>query len=322
LENRKRGVACLYIMLLCFGEKVFRPLSFRFLGIAGKVIPIDATGGAEIFTETVGEEIYKIHIFKASGTFIVNRISNRFNSLEILSVAGGGAGGAADNEFEGGGGGGAGGFRQEFFNLVSEAAYSVLVGAGGAGRGGRNNRVAGLPGLSSSFASIQSAGGGGGLAPNDGVDTIADGGSGGGGTGRSSRAGLGNVPPTTPPQGYNGFRPGTGGQLTSQGGGGGGAAAASTSREGGVGRATSIITPQNALSRLVGNVSGSVLRFSKGGWGGNGTSSTNYVAGANNTGDGGSGGYAAGERAGDPNQFMRPGANGGSGVVIVRYRIQ
>jgi hypothetical protein len=302
-------------------KKMFRPLSFRFLGIAGKVIPINATGG-EIFTESVGEEIYRIHLYKASGSFVVNKMSNKFNTLEVLLIAGGGAGGAADNEFEGGGGGGAGGFRQQNFQIVSEGIYGVQVGAGGTGRGGSNNRAPGNPGGISSFASVQSAGGGGGLPPEDGVNTIADGGSGGGGTGRSTRAGFGNVPPTVPSQGNNGFKPGAIGTRTSQGGGGGGAGSAATSREGGLRRTTSIITAQNALSRLVGVVSGSTLSFSKGGWGGNGTSSTNYVAGANNTGDGGSGGYAAGEGAGNPNQFMRPGANGGSGVVIVRYRIQ
>jgi hypothetical protein len=286
-------------------------MSLRFRGISGSGFePIRATGGT-IQDIQVGNLIYRVHTFlNSSQNFSVSQLSNDDSLVEYLVVAGGGAGGAADNEFEAGAGGGAGGLRSGTLQIPSVGNYSVVVGDGGVGRGGRNNRVPGLPGQASSFYTIQSAGGGGGLAPNDGDGGgICDGGSGGGGTGRSSRAGLGNIPATVPPQGNNGNKPGTG-RLSAGGGGGGagGPAPVSNSFLAGPGASSSIRT-------------GSSTIYSSGGQGGNGTLSGGASA-SPNTGNGGMGGRAAGEGAGNPTQFMGPGGSGGSGIVIVRYVLE
>lgn len=314
---------------------MFKPLQFRFRGVAGAIIPISATGG-EVFDYAVPgtDVIYRYHVFGNTGsaTFSVENISNQFNTLEVLCVAGGGAGGAADNEQEGGGGGGAGGFRETSVEITAPGATSVFIGAGGAGRGGGGNCVPGLPGSVSSFGSFSSAGGGGGLPPRSGnPGGIANGGSGGGGTERTGTHGFGNIPATNPPQGYNGTIAFVGPQLNGfrmYGGGGGGAAGPAPSSQyfGGPAKSGTIFSSavraeyKRFYTKEIGV--GTSGLFSKGGQGGLGTSSSGYTSGPANSGNGGSGGFAAGEGAGNPRQYMRPGANGGSGAVVLRYRIQ
>lgn len=304
---------------------MFKPLQFRFRGVAGAIIPISATGG-EVFDYAVPgtDVIYRYHVFGNTGsaTFSVENISNQFNTLEVLCIAGAGAGGAADNETEAGGGGGAGGFRETSVQLSSPGVSTVFVGAGGTGRGGSGNCAPGLPGSPSSFGAIQSAGGGGGLPARSGdYGGIANGGSGGGGAGRSGARGFGNVPATTPSQGNNGsFGSGN------TGGGGGGAGAAGSLPGGGAAKSSTIFNSavraeyKRFYTKDIGV--GTNALFSRGGQGGIGTSSSGYTSGPANSGNGGSGGFAAGERAGNPRQYMRPGANGGSGAVVLRYRIQ
>jgi len=289
----------------------------RFRGTAGEMIPISATGGKFVFEESVGNKIYKIHVFRDTGNSVltVENIGNRFNELEILLVAGGGAGGAADNEVDGGAGGGAGGMRIVSQTITGPGDYSIVVGRGGTGSGGNGRCHPGNPGGNSSFVSFSASGGGGGAPARS--SPGGNGGSGGGSTRSASTVGLGNVPATTPEQGHNGFRHGG-----STGGGGGGAGNAATSYPGGAPRATTILSSANASTSSVGLVSGSSVFFARGGQGGRGRSSSGYASGPAGSGNGGAGGYAAGERAGDYRQYMRPGANGGSGVVIIKYRIQ
>ena len=134
---------------------MFKPLQLRFRGTVGKVIPINATGG-EVFDYPVPgtQDIYRYHVFTVSSNFVVNNLSNTFNNIEYLVVAGAGAGGAADNEQEAGAGGGAGGWREGVQALIAPASLSVQVGAGGTGRGGRGNCVPGNPGIFSSIGSF------------------------------------------------------------------------------------------------------------------------------------------------------------------------
>jgi hypothetical protein len=296
---------------------MFKPLMLRFRGTTGELIPINATGGNFVFEESVGDEIYKIHVFRDPGNsrLTVENISNKFNELEVLLVAGGGAGGAADNEVEGGGGGGAGGMRNFSHTIAGPGNYSLVVGHRGTGSGGNGRCNPGNPGGNSSFLSFSASGGGGG---GTGQGTPGrNGGSGGGSNRRTSTIGFGNVPATTPVQGHNGVRLGG-----NTGGGGGGAGSAATDFPGGAPRATTILSSANASASSVGVVSGSSVLFARGGQGGISTSGSGYASGPDGSGNGGAGGYAAGERAGDPRQYMRPGANGGSGVVIIKYRIQ
>jgi len=302
---------------------MFKPLSLRFRGVAAGIIPIDATGGDEIFDYEVPgtDEAYRYHVFLNSDSFVVNNLSNIYNDLEVLVVAGGGGGGAGDNETEAGCGAGGGGVREIDYSLSSPGTYLVTVGAGGAGRGSTANCIPGLPGEDSVFDIHAAAGGGEGLAARGGA--APDGGSGGGAQFRSASAGSGNVPAVSPSQGNDGYRYSGG----NNGGGGGGFAAAAVNYLGGAG-GTSTIFPKT-LSDLyfddsgtrVGVVSGSSVLYSAGGRGGTGTSRYGPTAGNPYTGDGGDGGYAQGESAGGA-QVMPPGKNGGSGVVIVKYRIQ
>ena len=220
--------------------------------------------------------------------------------IDYLIVAGGGGGGTADNETEGGGGGGAGGLRTGTERLNIGAGVLISVGAAGIGTGGTGFLAPGTPGGQSRVGSILAAGGGGGGQARDG-DNAGDGGSGGGGASRNTEGGLGNVPATDPPQGFNG-RLGSG----NDGGGGGGA--------GGVGVGSVYIAGVGVSS----SISGSPVTYATGGQGGRGTNSSGSVVGTANTGQGGGGGVASGESPGGA-QRMGPGKNGGSGVVIIKY---
>ena len=66
---------------------------------------ITATGGT-VSTYTVSGNVYKAHVFAASGTFEVSSIGGYGANIEYLVVAGGGGGGGSNA-----GGGGAGGLR-------------------------------------------------------------------------------------------------------------------------------------------------------------------------------------------------------------------
>ena len=266
---------------------------------------LQASGGAET---TCGDD--KIHTFLAPGTFTVSATAAcaSDNIVSYMVVAGGG--GSGEDNYAGGGG--AGGFR-ELKNpvnpytaspldgyptpgnriTVTATPYPITVGGGGAG-GGDSGK--GAQGCSSTFATIVSAGGGGGGKYVPGQNGGTAGGSGGGGSSNAGLPGAGNTPPTTPAPGFNGAA-GTG----SSGGGGGGATSvgscggpSGSGSCGGTG-ATTGISPGLATK-------------SKGGKGAG--SSTPAVNGGDNTGDGGC--------RSNPGTFP----NGGSGIVIIRYKYQ
>ena len=309
---------------------------------------ICASGG----TETTSGD-FKIHTFTGPGTFIVNGVSActpARNIVSYLAVAGGGGGGIC-----GGGGGGAGGFREgknapicsytvSPLNApaglpVSVQSYSITVGAAGAGASGSSNN--GDSGSVSTFSSITSAGGGGGgsfggggsLEPGKEALTGGSGG-GAGGIGPSSTisGAAGNTPPVSPPQGNAGGSGQHIGGCTMKSGGGGGATAAG---DGGTNQ-----TPGPGSSRggtggagATTHITGAPLAYSGGGGGagfgssgtsagspcgtggtGSGATGSGTVAGTTNRGGGGGGSIHGGSPTG--------GANGGSGVVIIRYKFQ
>ena len=191
---------------------------------------IVATGG----TITCSGD-YRIHTFTGPGTFCVSSIGNPVgsDSVDYLVVAGGGSGAGGDNGVRGGGGG-AGGYRESSGTVsgcytvsplgacvaalpVTATAYPITVGSGGAGGPGSCG-VKGTSGNPSTFSTITSTGGGGGGA--EGNDAGVPGGS-GGGSSYSGGAGLGNTPPTSPPQGNDGGGAATGSPgYTGSGGGG------------------------------------------------------------------------------------------------------
>ena len=312
---------------------------------------ITATGGT---ITTCGD--YKIHAFTSDGTFCVSAGAGPKAVVDYLVVAGGGGGGGICNAV---GGGGAGGFRIGAITVpgcapalvapgglpVSVQAYPITVGGGGLGGNVPPNPSVynGAPGSNSVFSTITSAGGGGGGSgnPADPGGAYKNGGSGGGGS-DTQLGGTGNTPPVSPPQGNDG---GDGTPVASRapsyGSGGGGGAGSTgvdaTNTKAGNGGDGSPVTaifgaapkpfyaPTNGLysgggggGYYTGCGSGSPTQGIGGpGGGGPGGASVNSpgTAGTTNTGGGGGG-------ATDTSPYDQSGGNGGSGVVLIRYRYQ
>jgi len=315
---------------------------------------VSASGG----NTTITDGDFKIHTFTGPGTFTVSCAGNSggSNTVSYMVVAGGGGGGSGDG---GGGGAGAGGFRESkassdtytasplnatsgpFYNLpVSAQGYPIVVGSGGTGAGGTvPNPPAGTQGGTSSFSTISAAGGGaGGNFPASSTPDKngRSGGSGGGGTTDCSTGGTGNSPPVSPAQGTNG-----GGGAGNAGGGGGGAGAVgetspapSQAGAGGTGVGTAI-HPNSPSPVGTPGPSGSLRYFAGGGGGNNEAPGSAPAQGA-----GGTGGGAAGDAPGNAGNAgtnntggggggidsspSHPSAthNGGSGIVMIRYKFQ
>jgi hypothetical protein len=293
---------------------------------------IEATGGT---ISTSGD--FKIHTFTGPGTFTVTSAGSPAGSTTVdhlVIAGGGGAGGCQSDNVSAGGG--AGGYRESFPNpstgglSVSAQAYPITIGGGGAGGVSQAPSVSanlGTNGVNSTFSSITSAGGGGGggggpASPGTPVIGLAGGSGGGGGGGNNipDNKGAGNTPPVSPPQGNPGgpggsVPPGSGDQRAGGGGGAGGAGAApsgTNSGNGGAGTASSITG--SSVTRGGGGVGGAngghPTRATATGGGGQ---SPGFNATANTGGGGGAkdaptGGVTSG--------------NGGSGIVIIRYRFQ
>lgn len=292
--------------------KVFDGSSWR--GAASSAVT--ASGGNNIFTE----DGHTVHIFTGTGTFSVTNPG----MVEYLVVAGGGAGGGGDV----GGGGGAGGLLYGRA-LFSAGSYAVSVGAGGTGI--QSSGSYGGKGIDSQLGPYIAKGGGGGGGWGAGQQTQGSGGSGGAAT-STNRTGYG-----IKGQGNDGGYPGRGSPNYPQPGGGGAGEPGQPSYShfitgrGGDGRAVPIISTTNALNYNVGQVYDDQVWFAgggaggaesnqnpdipteRGGLGGGGkggrqTNNLNAVAGTARTGGGGGG------------EDPQAGANGGSGVVIVRYK--
>jgi hypothetical protein len=203
------------------------------------------------------------------------------NNMELTMLVIAGGGGGGEL---GGGGGGAGGLIYKKYYPISSGAKSVVIGAGGLGEIIGSPYNAGSNGENTTFNGLTAIGGGGGGGNQSGVA----GGSGGGGggfnianTGGARTVGQGNV---------------GGAAGVANGGGGGGA--------GGAGTAGNTGTRGAGLAY---SITGSSVTYARGGAGSGATG--NSTNGAANTGEGGGGNYLGG-----------PTGNGGSGVVIIRYK--
>ena len=302
---------------------------------------VTATGGTIV---TNGN--FKTHIFTGPGTFCVSNAGgpSGSNTVDYFVVAGGGGAGQSIS-----GGGGAGGFRlsnsvgcmpaPSMSPLVapnspspaglpvSIQGYPVTVGAGGVGG------PSSAQGSTSTFSTISSAGGGDSNGYNG---TGNNGGSGGGGSAGCSgtrAAGSGNTPPVSPSQGNNG-----GNSTSANTGGGGGGASASgsnapsnTAVPGGAG--SFIATPYIGPTAPSYGEAGPSGRYFSGGGGGGVRCGSTFVPtsgglggggyarcgtcgtdGATNTGGGGGGATYCG--------IERHGGDGGSGIVMIRYKFQ
>ena len=312
-------------------------------GFVGEAF-ISATGGV-----VTNSGNCRIHTFTGPGCFTVCAVSSTptNNVVSYLVIAGGGGGGGIC----GAGGGGAGGFREYKSPVtpytasplngnpggtsitVSAQTYPITVGAGGAGgsppQPTPTNSANGADGGNSVFSTITSTGGGGGSAFVPGVGR--DGGSGGGGGGRASKpGGSGNTPPVSPSQGNDGGTTTTSPTNPDRGGGGGGAGAVG----GSVGGGSTGAAGGNGVTTCI---TASPVTRAGGGGGGWDTGTTPAAGG---TGGGGNGGYSCGATnqdgaAGTANtggggggaggnlpSGSSVGGNGGSGIVVIRYKYQ
>mgnify|MGYP001170636143 CR=1 FL=1 len=310
---------------------------------------VTASGGNT--TATVGD--FKVHTFTSPGNFCVSCAGSvgGSNTVEYLVVAGG-AGGST-------GGGGAGGFRFASPSIapatypakplaapaslpVSVQSYPIVVGAGGAD-GSPTGSSDGGSGGTSSFSSITSAGGGGGSRSGSPQNGVAGGSGGGAGSdGSGATGGAGNTPPVSPAQGNNGG--GSPSSCHQAAGGGGGATAVgangtqnpSPGSGGGVGGNGGAGGGLPNAFGTSGESCGSHYYFSGGGAGGSNVHSgcgspagrgsgglggggqggrTNGQVGCNGTANTGGGGGGSEYDAGSA-------GNGGSGIVIIRYKFQ
>ena len=312
---------------------------------------VTASGGT---ITTSGD--FKIHTFTGPGTFCVSCAGNAAgsNSVDYLVVAGGGGGGDGGSGpvgVDGAGGGGAGGYRESSGAAsgcytasplgsgvsalaVTATAFPITVGGGGAGAPGNPNPAA--SGNPSVFSTITSTGGGGGASKKTSGSPSGVGLTGGSGSGASHincntgtvSGGAGNTPPVSPPQGQPGGNANNP-FPNARGGGGGGATAAGSpgclSGAGGAGATSSI------------NGSPTARGGGGGGAGGDGGAASVHNGGAGGTGGGGNGADhppapsgTGGKTAGGTNtgggggadQSGPGGENGGSGIVIIRYKYQ
>ena len=257
---------------------------------------------------------YWIHTYTSSGLFTPQE---SIDNVDYLVVAGGAGGG-----YDGGGGGGAGGLRSTVTatggggSLESKLSlykqdYTVTVGAGGSGSTAYSSK--GSNGSNSVFSSVTSTGGGGGGTESTNSNNSQNGATGGSGGG-SCRGGT--VGSGTSSQGYDG-----GAGASGYGGGGGGAGAVGNAYNagsnpgyGGIGVAIAI---SGSSTYYAGGGGASVSSGSgsggTGGGGAGGQGTGQPTAGTANTGGGaGGGGGSSGNK---------PGAAGGSGIVIVRYPV-
>jgi hypothetical protein len=309
---------------------------------------IIATGGNAVVT--CGD--FKTHIFTGPGTFCVSAtaVTAACNTVDYLVVAGGGAGAASSS----GSGGGAGGFRMSndlcmaapttspLANptgiTVTATSFPITVGAGGTYT--TSPTQAGVSGSNTIFSTITSAGGGGGINQPNRVGVA--GGSGSGGKGATSQSsgqyagGAGNTPPVSPPQGNTGGSGYDGVTLNTQGGGGGGAgavggnASAGSGAPGGAGSYIDddFVGPTSSSYGTTGPVT-NARYFAGGGGGATDTPTSNtYPGGDGGGGKGGGPSTPTAERTGDTNTGGGGGAgggnygNGGSGIVMIRYKFQ
>jgi hypothetical protein len=289
---------------------------------------VEATGG--VVTNIVSRATpYRVHTFATAGN--TNFVVTSGGAIEYLVIGGGGGGGGGAGG-AGGGGGGAGGYRSSIAGestgggatletplTVTPGTYVITVGAGGAGRSGTSGWT---NGGDSVFSTITATGGGrGGMQANYAGSTGGSGGGGGGGDGGGVQANTGGARTASPVQGNVGGRGGHTGSVALGGGGGGGAGAAGTdwSNEvggnGGIGvasQANGIWTIRAGGGGGSQNTNTGARNFGVGGAGGGGVGgyTSGPGAGVANTGGGGGGGSHPSDQAG---------ANGGSGIVILRY---
>jgi hypothetical protein len=261
-----------------------------------------AIGGA-----VTSDATYWYHTFTNTGNFTPNQTL----SCDYLVVAGGGGGSGGD--FGNGGGGGAGGLLTgSAMSFTSGVSKAILVGAGGAGSTASAGGL-GSNSILSGASTVTAFGGGGGGSYGAGGESGGCGG-GGGQTGGTTTGGGGGS------QGFNG------GASSGIGGAGGGGMGA-------IGSACTSATGGNGGAGISNSLIGTATYYAGGGGGSSHNNSSTVATGG--IGGGGNGGYRAsginykptpgtpalGGGGGGWGEYAtgRGGANGGSGVIVLRY---
>jgi len=310
LVTESQSVTLIYVD----GTKGWQDIQDSTSNVSGTAF-IAATGGTET-TSPCGN--FKIHTFTADGCFAVSGLATdpANDKASYMVVAGGGS-----SKSPIGAGGGAGGFREGKLSTdpytasplaatpcsaltLTVSTFPISVGAGGSAPGSN--------GSNSIFSTITSAGGGyGGNFPGG----PSNSGGSGGGAGRDGSPGSGNTPPVSPPQGKDGgSSPPSVGFPQLGGGGGGGATAAGGGGSPGAGGAGG--------AGATTSITGTPTAFAGGGGGGTYTSSSGGTGG---TGGGAPGGAHNACRDGTVNTGGGAGGcggDGGSGIVVIRYKFQ
>lgn len=287
---------------------------------------VTVTTVSDLTTETTEIMTFQLRTISTSGSIVltsnVTILDTSVTPLvaDFLLVAGGGGGGRAANGNHNAGGGGGGGFVEIFSaNFLLTQTYTITVGGGGTTAPGGYG-IPGTPGGNSTLVgpglNYTAQGGGYGRGTDGTAGYAGSGGSGGGGNGATTQFST---------YGY-GYGYGGGGGFPGNPGGGGGAGGGGSASpqyggngNGGPGRANPF--PQST----VGQLSSGTYYLAGGGGGHNGglggvggggratpegTPGTPNAAGTVNTGGGGGAGAAT------SNNF---GAQGGSGVAVIRY---
>ena len=288
-------------------------------------------GTVTTYTDSNGV-LYKVHSFtESSSNFIV---STNLVEADLLIVGGGGGGSGYR-----GGGGGAGGVVVGTNQSISSGTYAVSIGAGGTGAED-GTTAASTSGTDSAFGNLYIAKGGGG-GGYDGASPTTNsgltGGCGGGNRGGGATASVSNQDPYSSTNGVTGY--GNVGSINTNaniGGGGGGAGSAgilmssassqNVGGRGGLGVKNDFRTGSQQWY-AGGGGAGDYAGGAPGGKGGGGKGANNindanYIIpaqnGLPNTGGGGGGG--GGDNTQDSSS-SRKGADGGSGIVVIRYPI-
>ena len=288
-------------------------------------------GTVTTYTDSNGI-LYKVHSFtESSSNFIV---STNLVEADLLIVGGGGGGSGYR-----GGGGGAGGVVVGTNQSISSGTYAVSIGAGGTGAED-GTTAASTSGTDSAFGNLYIAKGGGGGGYGGASPTTNSGltgGCGGGNRGGGATVSVSNQDTYSSTNGVTGY--GNVGSINTNaniGGGGGGAGSAgilmssassqNVGGRGGVGVKNDFRTGSQQWY-AGGGGAGDYAGGAPGGKGGGGKGANNiddanYIIpaqnGLPNTGGGGGGG--GGDNTQDSSS-SRKGADGGSGIVVIRYPI-
>jgi len=261
--------------------------------------------GAEGGTMSIRQG-YGIHTFTESGTFTMPCVG----AVEVLVVGGGGGGGLnkSATDYQGGAGGGAGGFL--YTNMVLTAgAHAVTVGAGGA---------ASMNGEASSFHLFTAYGGGAGANYNPRTGASGNVGANGASGGGSTIGWNATVTEVSGGQAIYGaegnFGHAGGGAAHVYAAGGGGGAGA----PGGDGPESTAIPGAGGAGKMCA-ITGSEVYYAGGGAG--------FRYKVNVAGGLGGGGSCMGTAGGEPGTDGLGGGGcggqkGGSGVVIIRYKLK